>query len=171
MNQIQKHLASDIAFTKAVVCYLKKGNKVLLGLRKRVSLGLGENLISGIGGKVGDTLQNQYESLEQALEREVLEEIGVSIKVFRKMGRVKFIFPHKLKWNQDVLVYVVESWEGEPTETQDIKPLWFDVDQLPFSKMWDDNRFWVPEVLKGKEVDAVFLYDEDNSRVLESAFG
>ncbi|GIW62871.1 MAG: hypothetical protein KatS3mg090_0697 [Patescibacteria group bacterium] len=38
--------------TLAVVGYLVKKDEVFLGIRKKVSLGLGKNLISGIGGKL-----------------------------------------------------------------------------------------------------------------------
>lgn len=166
MNEIQKALGSKITFVPAVVCYFMQGDKVLLGLRKRVSLGLGENLISGIGGKVGDTEELQKETPEAALEREVFEEIKVRIKRYRKVGRVRFIFPHKPKWNQDVTAYIVEGWEGNPEETDDIKPEWFSISELPSSRMWDDNQYWVPLVLAGRVVDATFLFDE-NSKVKE----
>jgi len=153
---------SDIVFTPAVVCYLTDGSKVLLGLRKRVSFGLGENLISGIGGKVGDKPEYRNETPLEALRREVLEEIGVTIGNTTERGKVRFIFPHKPKWNQEVTVYVVETWVGDPFETEDIKPMWFDADALPKDRMWDDNSYWIPAVLSGECVDGVFLFDENN---------
>ena len=169
MNKIKAHLASGINFTPAVVCYLIKGDKVILGFRKRVSLGLGENLISGIGGKVGDKEELANETLEEALRREVLEEIGVSITSFRKMGRLRFIHPHKPKWNQDVIAYVIDSWDGEPQETDDINPMEFEIANLPTDRMWDDNQYWVPQILAGQQVEAIFLFDETN-KVIEHVF-
>jgi len=143
---------------------------VLLGLRKKVSFGLGENLISGIGGKVGDLPGLEKETAEEALVREVNEEINVKITKFRRVGRVRFIFPTKAKWNQDVMVFLVEGWEGEPAETDVIKPMWFELGSLPVAQMWDDSKYWVPKVLAGGCVDATFLYDESNNRVVESEF-
>ncbi len=169
MSEIERYLNKGINFVPVVVCYLVKGDKVILGLRKRVSLGLGENLISGIGGKVGDKEEWKDETPEQALEREVFEEIGVKIKSFKKTGRVRFIFPHKPLWNQDVSVYIVDSWYGTPVETTDMKPIEFDRDMLPSTRMWNDNQYWVPLVLSGHSVDAVFLYDENN-KVKEHVF-
>lgn len=169
MSEIKKLLESNIIFTPAVVCYLVKDNEVILGLRKKVSLGLGENLIAGIGGKIGDEEGLEDETPEEALKREVKEEIKVEITKFRKMGRVKFIFPHKPKWNQDVLVYVVDEWEGEPKETDPIKPMIYGINQIPFDQMWDDNKYWVPLVLKGEQVNAIFLFDE-NTKVKEKIF-
>jgi 8-oxo-dGTP diphosphatase len=159
-------LTEGVVFTPAVVCYLVRDGKVLLGLRKRVSWGMGENLIAGIGGKVGDKAEFSNETCLGALGREVIEEIGVKIGRVKEAGEVKFIFPHKPRWNQDVYVYVVETWDGEPTETEDIAPMWFDVLSLPRDRMWDDNAYWVPKVLAGGCVNATFLFDENN-KVLE----
>lgn len=169
MSEIQIRLKQGVVFVPAVVCYFKKGNKVLLGLRKKVSLGLGENLIAGIGGKVGDHPEFQNETPEEALIREVQEEIGVTVKSFIKMGRVRFIYPDRPKWQQDVQVYVVEDWDGVPQETDAMQPLWFDVADLPTSRMWDDNAYWVPKVLAGEYVDAIFLLGND-SNVIECVF-
>lgn len=166
MSEIKNLLSSGIVFVPAVVCFLKRGGKVLLGLRKKVSLGLGENLIAGIGGKVGDSPECQGETPEQALVREVLEEIGVTIRVYRKLGRVRFIFPHKPKWNQDVLVYVVDEWEGEPQETESTKPSWFDPKRLPTSQMWPDNLYWVRGAAAGEDIGTItFLYGESGKVV------
>lgn len=169
MTQIEERLKAGVTFVPAVVCYLKKGDKVLLGLRKEVSLKLGENKIGGIGGKVGDHPEYQNETPEEALAREVLEEIKVRIKIVKKMGRVRFIYVDKPKWQQDVSVYVVEEWEGEPQETVAIQPLWFDTEALPTDRMWYDNSYWVPRVLAGEQVDAIFLLDDDG-KVLEYVF-
>lgn len=162
MKEIERYLQLNITYTSAVVCYLKQNDEVLLGLRKKVSLGLGENLIAGIGGKVGDNPEIKDETFSEALIRECREEIGIKITSFEEMGKVRFIFPHKPKWNQVVKVYVVSKWEGIPQETEAIKPLWYKIDELPKEQMWDDNSYWVPKVLSGEKINIVFLYGEDN---------
>lgn len=169
MSQIEKYLEQDIDFTKSVGCYLQLDGQILLGLRKKVSNGLGEDLISGIGGKVGDIEGLEDETEDQALIRELQEEIGVTPTEFRQKGRIRFIFTHKPKWNQDVTIYLVDQWEGNPAESDVIKPLWFAADQIPFDKMWDDNSYWVPKVLAGEKVNAVFLLGEGN-KVIEHFF-
>ena len=75
--EIEKYLKTNPTFARAVVCYLLRGDEVLLGLRKLVSFGLGKNLVAEIGGKVGDIPENQGESDEEALTREVKEKIKV----------------------------------------------------------------------------------------------
>lgn len=59
MSEIDKYLNQVETLMKVVVGYPVKETRVLLGLRKKVSLGLGENLISGIGGKVCLVRQRQ----------------------------------------------------------------------------------------------------------------
>jgi 8-oxo-dGTP diphosphatase len=164
MSEIEKYL-STVTFTPAVVGYLRDGEKVLLGERKKVSSGLGQNLIAGIGGKVGDSPEIKDETPEQAMDREANEEIVVTVLEKADRGRVRFIFTHKSpdsSWNQDVRIYEITKWEGVPAETESTKPIWFEASKIPWDKMWEDNEHWLPKVLSGKQVDAVFLFSGDN---------
>lgn len=167
METIDSYLDTKPDFVKAVVGYLIKDENLILGLRKKVSNGLGENLISGIGGKV-----EKGEKDEEALIREIDEEICVKVLEYRDMGRVRFLFPHKPSWNQDVKIYIADEWDGEPTETEAIMPINSIEDKaltkanIPLDRMWDDNSYWLPHVLSGKRIDAFYLFDE-NSKVIE----
>ncbi|HMB24137.1 MAG: 8-oxo-dGTP diphosphatase [Chloroflexota bacterium] len=163
---------NSVTFTRAVVGFLRDGDRICLGVRKKVSSGLGENLIAGIGGKVGDSPEIQNETLDSAMDREANEEIGIRVLEKQEMGRVRFIFTHKpldSKWNQDVTIYSITKWEGTPSETESIQPVWFDLDDLPWQRMWADNEYWLSRVLAGQRVDAVFLYSDDN-KVAEYRF-
>lgn len=161
MKTIEQYLAEEPTFTRAVVGYLIDDRMVVLGLRKKVSNGLGTSLVAGIGGKL-----EPGEDDDAALRREVEEEIGVQITRFRNMGRVRFIFPHKPSWCQDVAIYLIDEWTGIPKETDVIRPESHEIDALPFDRMWDDNHYWLPKVLAGNRINAVYLIDEDN-RVVE----
>jgi 8-oxo-dGTP diphosphatase len=147
---------------QAVVGFLVKDDMILLGLRKKVSFGLGENLIAGIGGKIGDSSETAHETPEEALKREMEEEIGVKIILCRKVARLRFIWPHKPNWGQDVVAYIVDAWEGEPKETEAIKPMWFPKKELPQDRMWDDNAFWLPKIIVGERIYAAFVFDADS---------
>jgi 8-oxo-dGTP diphosphatase len=160
---IKDYLKTNPILTYAVVCFLLKGDEILLGVREKVSQGLGQDLIAGIGGKrEGD------ETDDQTLLREVEEEIGVKLGKYEYKGRVKFYFPHKPKWNQDVAVYIATEWIGEPhkvipndSESGIIDPKWFKLDAIPYDKMWEDNERWLPQILKGEDVSMEFLFDEN----------
>lgn len=163
-SEIDKRL-EEVTFTTAVVGLLREGNKVCLGVRKVVSGGLGENLIAGIGGKVGDASEIKDETSDEAMDREVGEEVGVKVLEKQHMGRVRFIFSHKApdsKWNQDVSIYLITKWAGTPTETESTKPEWFDANRIPWERMWEDNEHWIPKVLAGQMVNAIFLFSGDN---------
>jgi len=140
------------------LCLLFKNNKLLLGLKKQ---GLGTGLFNGFGGKV-----ENGESIEQATVRELQEEAGITAHAYRKVGIIDFEFPNKPKWNQKVHVFVVHEWTGLPIETDEMKPEWFDCENLPYSQMWEADTYWLPVVLNGKYVNAKFVYT-NNQKILK----
>lgn len=109
--------------------------------------------LDGVGGKV-----KEKERIEDALLRETEEEIGVKVKDFEKAALLRFIFPYNKNWNQDVHVFLINSWEGEPKETEEMAPKWFGTDNLPFENMWDDDNYWVSRVLAGEKIKAEFTF-------------
>lgn len=134
----------------------KSGNEITdicLAMKKR---GFGMGRWNGVGGKV----EAEKETIEDAAKRETREEINVEIKEINKVAELSFYFPHNPAWNQMVHVYFTESWEGEPVESEEMNPKWFSVNNLPYSEMWPDDIFWIPEVLKGNLVSATFQFGE-----------
>ncbi len=107
------------------VTFLLKGNKVMLGLKNK---GFGKGYYLGIGGKV-----ESDETIEQAAKREIEEEVEVKVKTVNNQGILNFYFPHieNESWNQQVHVFIVTKWEGEPKETEEISPEWFDKKEIP----------------------------------------
>ena len=103
---------------------------------------------------------NEGESIEDAVRRETLEEIGVVVKNFQKIAELSFKFPHKEEWNQITHVYFCEEWRNEPTESEEMNPKWFSVEELPFDQMWPDDIFWLPRVLEGELVKGNFVFAE-----------
>ncbi len=94
--------------------------------------------------------------------REAKEEIGVEVKKVNKVAELSFDFPHNNEWNQLVHVYFSDHWEGEPIETEEMRPMWFSVESLPLNKMWPDDEFWLPEVIKGNLVRGFFKFGEND---------
>ena len=117
--------------------------------------GFGVGRWNGTGGKVKEGEKN----IDAAI-RETTEEIGVEIKNPEKFGLFHFTFPHKPEWNQDVHLFLVKEWQGEPTESEEMMPKWFSFNEIPYNKMWDDDKLWLPHILKGEKVEADFIFGE-----------
>ena len=139
---------------QATLCLLLKEDKILLAMKKR---GFGVGRYNGVGGKVDD---NKDKSILDAIMREAKEEIGVDIIDPKNVGLFHFKFPHKPEWEQDVHVFLAKKWQGEPVETEEMKPQWFDQDKIPYSQMWEDDALWLPRILKGEKLEAEFIFTE-----------
>lgn len=142
---------------QATLCFLVRDRQVLLALKKR---GFGKGKWNGVGGK-----PHAGERIDAAAVREAQEEIGVTPRAIRRVATLDFYFPHAVEhadWNQQVCVYLADAWDGEPVETEEMAPRWFDVDHLPLADMWADDAYWLPEVLRGARLTARFLYRNEH---------
>lgn len=134
-------------FTLCMVC---SGGGVLLGMKKR---GFGEGRWNGFGGKVGSE-----ETLEQAAIRELKEEAEIKPISMYKIGIIDFSFQD----NPEILevhIFRVDDYVGEPRETEEMRPQWFKIDEIPFSQMWPDDEHWFPYLLGGNLFKGRFLFD------------
>jgi len=126
--------------------------------------GFGEGLWNGPGGKV-----RIGETIPIAVRREAMEELSVHITETEPVALLHFYFPEDLvkrDWNQDVHVFMVKSWLGDPQEGEEMKPEWFDKDALPFESMWAADKYWLPRALAGERIEGWFSFD-DNNKVLD----
>lgn len=126
---------------------------ICLAMKKR---GFGMNRWNGVGGKVDD----QKETIEDAAKREAKEEINVIVKKLNKVAELSFYFPHNPAWDQMVNVYFSEDWDDDPKESEEMNPKWFSKNELPFGDMWPDDIFWLPEVIEGNLLKAMFKFGE-----------
>ncbi|KAG9342993.1 hypothetical protein JZ751_015210 [Albula glossodonta] len=123
--------------------------RVLLGMKKR---GFGAGKWNGFGGKV-----QPGETIEQAARRELLEESGLTVDTLDKIGNIKFEFVGETEL-LDVHVFRTDSFNGDPTESDEMRPQWFDLDTIPFDQMWADDRLWFPLLLQRKKFQGYFKF-------------
>jgi 8-oxo-dGTP pyrophosphatase MutT (NUDIX family) len=127
-------------------------SEICLAMKKR---GFGIGKYNGVGGKV-----EPGESIENAARREAEEEIGVLVGELRQMAELEFRYAPRPDWDQLVHVFFAESWEGEPTESEEMKPGWYAIPTIPFHSMWPDDSIWLPEVVSGNRIRGKFSFGE-----------
>ena len=139
---------------QTTLCLLIKDGKVLLAMKKR---GFGVGRWNGAGGKFD--FEKDKDILAAAI-RETKEEIGVEIKNPEKVGLFHFRFADKSEWDQDVTLFIVKEWLGQPAESEEMMPKWFSFNEIPYEVMWPDDIYWMPSVLGGKKIEANFVFGE-----------
>jgi NAD+ diphosphatase len=103
----------------AVIVLVRKGDRALLAAGR----GFRGGMYSALAGFV-----EPGESLEEAVAREVGEEVGVRLKDIRYVGSQPWPFPHSL------MVGFRAEWDGgeiEPDGTEILDAAWWSVDDLP----------------------------------------
>ena len=143
---------------ETTLLFLRRRDEILLAMKKR---GFGEGRWNGVGGKI-----EQGESLADALLREAKEEIDTTPTQYEQVAIIKF--DQYFKGTHALMivnVFVATKWQGEPTESEEMKPQWFSINSLPYEAMWQDDPYWLPLVLEGKKIRASFVMDKEDAIV------
>ena len=84
--------------------------------------------------------------------RELYEEAGIQVAEndADPVAHLTFVFDAQPDWNLVVYVFLARQWSGTPTESREMKPQWFDVDEIPLDSMWESDRIWYKPFLEGK---------------------
>lgn len=138
------------------LCIVHKHPRVLLGYKKR---GFGQGRWNGFGGKVEGN-----ESVIEAAKRELKEEAGIVVLKIKKAGELSFEFKNngdKLK----VHVFKVNDFSGEEKESEEMRPQWFYIDEIPFKKMWPDDVYWMPLFFSGRSFKGNFIFKDENTLI------
>lgn len=130
---------------------------VLLGMKKR---GFGAGRWNGFGGKV-----QKGETIEEAAKRELLEESGLTVDELHKIGNIKFEFVGSTEL-MDVHIFRADNYSGEPTESEEMRPQWFELEDIPFVQMWPDDVYWFPILLRKKKFLGYFKF-QGHDRILD----
>ena len=129
-------------------------NKILLAKKLR---GFGIGKYNGVGGKV-----EQGETVEEAMLRETFEEIGIVPTEYKMLGIVDFDEIVKGERNNVKMhVFKATAYQGQPITSDEMQPEWFDIDNIPYSKMFKDDYHWLPLLLEDKTFSGKFVYDKD----------
>ncbi len=140
-----KHLTLLLLSGSEVGCH----RRVLLGLKKR---GFGAGKWNGFGGKV-----EPGETLLEAAVREMVEESGLTPLDARHVGSLDFTF-EGVGETLRVYVFTASAWTGEVTESEEMRPQWWSVSDLPYESMWADDAHWLPLALAGRAFNGRFAF-------------
>jgi 8-oxo-dGTP diphosphatase len=133
----------------ATLMFIVKEGRILLIEKKR---GLGAGKINGPGGKI-----DPGESPLQSVIRETQEELLITPSTPRKLGELWFAMsdcPHIL-----CHVYRADDFIGTPGETDEAVPVWTSVDEIPYHRMWEDDRHWLPLLLNETSFHGRFVFE------------
>ena len=141
------------------LCMVHQSSRILLGMKKR---GFGAGRWNGFGGKLAEG-----ETIEQAAVRELKEEAGITVQNLEEVGIIDFEFvvpggSADTGTALEVHIFRIEKFSGEPQESEEMKPQWFDEKDIPFDRMWPDDIHWLPLFLAGKKFRGKFIFGADD---------
>lgn len=136
---------------RATLVFVMEDDEILLIEKKR---GLGGGKVNGPGGKV-----DPGETVEQCAVRECREELGIEVTELEQLGEHRFQFVDG--YSIHCYVYRTGTYTGTPVETVEAVPLWTRVDAIPFERMWEDDRIWLPLMIDGRPFTARWIFDGD----------
>jgi len=151
MNPIAPSLTDWISWQpdlRTTLIFVRRDDALLLIEKKT---GLGQGKINGPGGKI-----EVGETPAAGALRELWEEVGLT--AFEPQLAARLFFSDVEDLNILVYVFVTDQFDGDPHETAEAKPIWVDVQDIPYEKMWEDDQYWLPQVLSGESVDAYFQF-------------
>ena len=135
----------------ATLVFVIRDGKILLIDKKT---GLGKGKVNGPGGKV-----EKGESPEACAVRECHEELGITVSNLQYCGQHRFQFIDGLTIH--VWVYKTTEFEGIPTESNEARPRWVALDEIPYEQMWEDDCIWLPMLLRGELFQGRWIFDGD----------
>ena len=154
-----------ILFTKILIMIkttlwvIVKGDKIFLWEKKR---GFAKWVLNWVWWK-----REWNETMDDCMKREANEEIWIDIIKQEKVWLMYFYFEDKPEWNLVVYLYNIFDYDWDIVESEEIKPFWFDLNNIPYDKMWEFDKVWLPRILYWeKDIEYKVWYDTDNWKLL-----
>jgi 8-oxo-dGTP diphosphatase len=136
------------------LCFIRKSGRVLMQLKDPGLFGGGR--WNAPGGKI-----RPGESPEQAAVRVVFEETGLRARGLKAAGRLEFYNGKKRVPDFIVHIFSASEFSGSPRGSKEGPLEWIAERELPYDRMWEDDRHWLPLLLEGKKFEGRFWFERD----------
>jgi 8-oxo-dGTP diphosphatase len=144
---------------RTVLSFVFDGDRLLMIHKKR---GQGSGKWNVPGGKIKDN-----ETPEAAVIRETEEETGIIPTDPKQIGILEFRFPKGNNWENLCDVFIAKSFTGcLQSETEECSAEWTPIEKIPYDKLWDSDRRWLPLVFSGEPLHRIYTFDE-NDKVID----
>lgn len=118
------------------LCYLLKGDSVLLLHRVKKENDLNHDKWIGIGGKF-----EENESPEECLVREAWEETGLTLTGYQYRGIVTFVSD---RWEGEYMhLYTATEWTGTIKECDEGVLEWVSLEKMKELPQWEGDRIFL----------------------------
>ncbi len=134
---------------RATLVYLARGDSVLL-IRKLRGHGAGK--VNAPGGRI-----EAGESAEACAIREVAEEVGIRVQSLSLHALLRYDDPTE-GLAMAGYAFVSSDFQGARARTAEADPFWCRINEIPYDEMWENDRIWLPRVLKGERIRADFRF-------------
>lgn len=137
---------------QTTLAVIMKDDKILLCMKKRW---FWEWFWNWPGWKL-----EKWETIAEAMIRELEEEtwLATDLDSMENIWVLNFRFLDKPEWDQDVNVFMINKWQNEPIETEEMLPKWFNIDEIPYDKMWEDDKIWLPKAIAWEKLEFKFEF-------------
>ena len=116
------------------------------------------------------------ETMRECAARELFEEAGIRVAAdaITPRGKLKFTMladgmVDKATGHVSSILHVYlfsalcSQTDVTPTESDEMLPKWWLMDEVPLEKMWPDDRYWLPKILGGEDVEGEFVLSDKNT--------
>lgn len=145
--------------TILTVCYLIKNGNILLGLKK---VRIGKGLLNGPGGH----LEPGDDSIADRAKIEFKDETGFIITSELKEVGILLVTYEDTDFIAEIHFFTVSNVEGFLIETDEMIPEWHKLNNIPYDRMWPNDRYCLPIILDGGYFEGHFHYDNLENKTL-----
>ena len=143
---------------EATICHVIRGQRLLL---KKANRGLSVGKWNAPGGKF-----ESGEGPEECARREVFEETGLRVSQLFRHGALTFVMDGGKTLHTRAHLFSTSNAKGRVRSSDEGPVKWFPLDGLPFNEMWEDDRLWIPLMLRNIQFNATFAYDVANRHIV-----